>query len=233
MPATPELTDGILPTGVFDVTMLESGIAYAANNFSADVDAVIVRRKNPRGGASGQKFLEAFTDGTCDLQLATSTTAKPKVGFAFLADEDGDGTAEPWLVQKPGKTFEQEGETKLKLAISRAVNPVIYGSSGRTTAELYAGLSVVEDVLITPFTLAAYLPPGLTLTAATWAAAGLPAGVSIDATTGVVSGTPTTPSINYVKVTVSATKQSVRNGALVTDTFTGVREFVFTITATP
>jgi hypothetical protein len=228
---TPELSDGIIATGVFDVTVLETGLAYAASNFQADVDSVVVRRKSSIGRPSAQKFIESFVDGSCDLQMATPTTAKPGVGMCFLADEDGDGTAEPWLVQKPGKTFEMEGETKIKCAVSRAVNPVIYGSSGKTTAEIYAGLSYVEDALMTPFTLAAYLPPGATLTAATWVATGLPAGMSLDATTGIVSGTPTTVGTNYVSVTVTATRQIVRNRTLVTETLKGVREFIIAITA--
>jgi hypothetical protein len=227
----PELKDGQLPTGVFDITLLETGTVYAADNFQGDQDVTVVRRKNFIGLPSAQKFIRSFLDGSADLQLATESTAIPGVGMAFVADFDGDGTAEPWLIQKPGKTFEAEGETKLKCGISAAVNPVIYGSAGKTTAELYAGISFVEDALITPFTLAAHLPAGAALVAATWAHAGLPSGLSIDATTGVVSGTPTTVGVSYVKITVDAKREIVRNGALVTQTLRGVREFVITITA--
>lgn len=225
----PELKDGQLPTGCFDITVLETGTTYVADNFQGDQEVTVVRRKNSIGLAAAQKFIKAFLDGSTDLQLASESTAIPEPGMAFLADFDGDGTAEPWLIQKPGKTFEMEGETKLKCAISAAVNPVIYASSGKTTAQLYAGISLVEDAAMTPFTLAAHLPAGATLTPATWAAAGLPAGVTMDATTGVVSGTPTDDGTYYVRVTVTATRQIVRNRALFTQTLTGVREFVITV----
>jgi hypothetical protein len=226
---SPELSDGVLPTGVFDITVLESGVSYAANNFSADVDSVVVRRKSSLATPSAQKIIEAFVDGTCDLQLATPGTAKPKVNMAFVADEDGDGTAEPFIITKIGKTFEQEGETKLKVSVSRAVAPVIYGGTGKTTAELYAGITYASSGPITTLGLDAYLPPGWTLKASSWAFSGLPAGLTGSASNGDITGTPTTPGVNYVKVTVQAERSIIRNGALVTETVTGIREFAITI----
>lgn len=226
----PEISDGILDTGVFDVTILETGISYILDNFAEDPKVTLVRSKTARGRSGRQKAIEDFTDGSCDAQMATATTAKPKANMGFVADIDGNGTPEPWMVVSAGKNFEAASEIKSKWTITRCVNPLIYGSAGKTTADLYTGLSNAKSSAITSITLAAYLPTDLTLTAGTWAAAGLPTGLSIDATTGIISGTPTADATYYVSVTVTATRSYVQNNALVTETHKGRRQFVWTIT---
>lgn len=224
------VADGVLPHGSFDITILELGASFVADNFQGEQDAKVLRSNNKIGTPRRQKVVVGAWDGSCDIQLETSSTALPRPGMFFVADEDGDGTAEPFMVVKPGKTFSADGETKAKLSITRCLNPVIYASAGKTTAELFAGISYASGGAITTLNLEAHLPAGVTLASNPWSASGLPAGLSISAANGDITGTPTTPGSSVVTVKVSATRTYLHNGAEVTETLTGSRTFKITIT---
>jgi len=226
----PVLSDGILPTGSFEATILESGLTYILDNFNWDRKSTLVRRKTASGRPGSQKAIGEFVDGSCDIQLADESTPTPDEGMAFLIDANKDGVAEPYMVVNPGRTFTQDGEYKSKLTIARFANPCITASGSKTTDQLYAGISLASTVAITAINLAAALPPDLTLDASPWSAVGLPAGLTIAAATGIITGTPTTPGVNYMQVKVTATRTFLRNGAVVTEHLTGKREFVCTIT---
>lgn len=225
------VSDGVLPFGSFDIIMLESGLSYVADNFQGDQDAKLIRTNNKNGTLRRQRVIKGPWDGSCDLQLEDKDTALPDTGFFFVADYDGDGTAEPFMVVKPGKTFTADDVTKAKCTITRCVAPVIYGSAGKTTAQLYAGLTYASAGAITTLNLEAYLPPDVVLAASTpWSAVGLPAGLSISAANGDITGTPTTPGENYVTVKVIGQRTYVKDGVAITENVTGTRTFKITIT---
>lgn len=226
---SPSLSDGILSSGSFEATILETAVPYILDNFSWDPATTLLRTKTASGRGGRQKTILSFIDGTADAQLAEPTTPLPKENMAFAVDADNDGVVEPYFVEKAGPTFSQDNETKSKWTIHRFVNPCLYCSGGKTTDQIYAGITSASTVAITAINFAAYLPPDLTLSATPWTASGLPAGVVISASTGAITGTPTTPGINYVQIKCTATRSWVSNGVLKTETLVGKREFVWTI----
>lgn len=225
------VADGTLPHGSFDITILETGQAYVADNFQGDQDAKVIRSNNKVGAPRRQKIIVGPWDGSCDLQMEEASTPRPEPGQFFVADADGDGTPEPYMVTKAGVTFTADDAVKCKASITRALNPVIFASAGKTTPELAAGITYASSSAITAITLGVYLPAGQAATTANpWSATGLPAGLTISTSTGAISGTPTTPGVSVVKVKCSATLNYTHNGVLVTETRTGERVFKITIT---
>jgi hypothetical protein len=205
MPTT-SVADGVIPHGSFDITILETGQAYVADNFNFDVDAKLLRSNNSVGNPSRQKVIKGFVDGNCDLQLADETTLAPDVGHHFEADADKDGTAEPYMIVKPGRTFTADDIFKCKASITRCVNPVIKTdtASGKTIPQLLAGVTYASTVAITAIDFGAMLPPGETLTSVVWTSTALPPGLTLNSSTGAISGTPTTPA-SALSVTVTLT----------------------------
>lgn len=221
-PLTTAVEDGELPSGSFDITIIETGQSYVADNFQGDQDAKLLRTNNKDGNPNRQKVIKGWWDGSSDIQLVTKSTPKPDVGHHFVADEDGDGNDEPFMVVKPGKTFTADDTTKAKITITRCVHPVIYTEavSGKTLVQLLAGVSYASTVVITAIDFGAYLPPGETLVGAVWTSTTLPAGLTLNASTGAISGTPTTPAA-ALSVTVTVTLVSGKKA-----------KFTFSITIT-
>jgi len=64
-------SDGTLPTGSVDITILESSEIYTANNFTWTQDTTSdVQRNHADGLPKGFEVKPGFTNGTLDLQLA-------------------------------------------------------------------------------------------------------------------------------------------------------------------
>lgn len=231
MPLNTAVADGVLPHGAFDITILETGQAYVADNFAGDQDAKLLRTNNSIGVVRRQKVILGAWDGSCDLQLEDKDTPVPEPGMFFLADESGDGTPRPFMVVKPGKTFTADDVTKIKVAITKCLAPVIYASAGKTTAELFAGVNYASGGAITTLNLEAHLPKDVTLLASTpWSASGLPTGLTISAANGDITGTPSAPGTYYPRVKVIGERTYVHNGVAITERVTGVRTFKVTIT---
>lgn len=230
MPTFPnEFSDGPLPSGTFELTVLETGDRFIADNFSFDTDAALMRSMTTSGRLGRQKPVEKASDGSCDIQLADELTKCPKVGHTFAVDADKDGVVEGYMVTKPGRTFKVDEEFKAKIAITRLVNPLIFGNTGKTTAQLEAGLADVSASPISAIDLDAYVPPNVVLDASPWSATGLPTGITISASTGGLSGTPSAPGTYYPVIKCAGTFKFVRNGALVTENRVGVRTFTWVI----
>lgn len=218
MPPIDSVADGELPHGSFDITILETGEPFVADNFSGDDDAKLLRSNNRNGNPLRQKVIGGFWDGSCDLQCDNELTKKPRYGMTFVADEDKDGTPEPFMVVKSGRTFTNDDAYKFKATITKCVNPVIYATGGKTTVQLFDGITHPSASAIGSITFAAYLPKGDVIASAVWSATGLPTGISINASTGALTGTPTAPGVytTTIKVTLANNKK-------------GTRQFVWTI----
>lgn len=129
----PNAQDGELPTGTFIATVLESGVPYIVNNFDFTENSTKVQSKSPRGKVARNKVVPTDTTGSCDVQLATELTTAPRPRATFMADADGDGNSEPYMVEKPGKTLGQDAEWKAKLSIFACANPLIYRTGDAAT----------------------------------------------------------------------------------------------------
>jgi hypothetical protein len=227
-----EFQDGILPSGSFEITILETGALFIADNFSFDTDAALIRSKSASGRLARQKAIEQATDGSADIQLADASTVLPKVGYTFACDADKDGVVEGYMVTKPGRSFKSDDEYKAKMGVARLANPLIYGNTGKTTAELIAGLTnSIAAGAIGAIDLNAYVPPDVVLDASPFSATGLPPGIALTAATGGLAGTPTLAGTYYPVIKCSGTFEFIRNGVLVSEVRAGVRCFKWTITA--
>lgn len=223
MSALSQSADGVLPVGSFDITILEDGSIFQADNFSLDENATRVKSKSPRGRNSRNRVLVDDATFSADFQLADEDTDAPRPGFTFLVDADRDGVAEPYMIDKPGRTFTQDGEWKCKVSGFACANPLPYVS---TAGKNSGALSNVTGGAITSVTFAAALPRDVTLTADSFTATGLPTGLSMSAA-GVVTGTPSATGTFYTKVKVTGTR--VVRGT--TETLYGLREITWTIAA--
>lgn len=225
-----EFEDSSLPSGSFDLTILETGQRYVADNFAFDVDSTLLQTMDAQGRVNRQKVIQKSISGSADVQLEDRDTDLPATGHTFAVDADRDNNAEPYFVAKPGRSFSADGEFKAKIGIQACVAPLVYGSAGQTTAQLATGLTFASGGAITSFTLGAYLPKGLTLAASPYTSSTLPTGLSLNASTGVVSGTPSAAGTSYVSFYAEATATEIRNGEAVTVTRKGKRVVKIIIT---
>lgn len=215
-------SDGVLPTGAFDITILEDGLQYQADGFSFDENATRLKTKSPRGRNSRNKVLADDVTFSADFQLADEDYDAPRPGMTFAIDADRDGNAEPYMIDKAGRTFVQDGEWKAKVSGFACVNPLPYVASGGTVS---GALSHATGGAITTVQMGTYLPRDTTLTATSYSATGLPTGLSCS-TSGAITGTPSAAGTYYAKIKVTATR--VVRG--ITETLVGVREITWTIT---
>jgi hypothetical protein len=225
MSAISQTSDGVLPQGSFDITILEDGQDYVADNFSLDENATRLKSKSARGRNSRNKVVIDDATFSADFQFAEEDTDAPRPRHTFAVDADRDGNIEPYMIEKAGRTFGSDSEWKCKVSGFACANPLIYIPA---TSRAPVDRSSVEDVAISSVQLGAYLPRDATITASSYTATGLPTGI-VCSTTGEITGTPTTVGAYSVTLKVVATR--VVDGA--TETLTGVRKYTWTITATP
>jgi hypothetical protein len=222
MSAISQTSDGILPHGSFDVTILQDGQAYVADSFNFDENTKKLQSMSARGRVSRQKVIITDTTFSADFQLVDEDTDAPRPRHAFAIDADKDGVVEPYLIEKSGRVYQQEGEYKCKVSGFAMVNPLIYiPATTRTPADR----TDASGGAITSVTLGAYVPRDVTLSATPYVATGLPTGLSCS-TAGVLSGTPSTPGAYTPVIKVTSTR--VVDGT--TETLYGVAKFTWTIT---
>jgi hypothetical protein len=223
MGAIQNLADGLLPTGSFDITMLETGTSFIADSFSFDENTTKIQSKSARGRVNRQKVIATDITGSADFQLADSTTLAPRPRETFAVDADLDGNVEPYMIEKPGRKFTADGEYKCSVSIMGMANPLLYDS---VTLIAPVVPSLTHAVAMTATNaLAAFLPRDVTLGASPWSASGLPAGVTMVAATGVISGTPTTA--GSYNVTIKCTGSITVDG--VVETRIGARKQVWVV----
>lgn len=222
MSAISQTSDGLLPHGSFDVTILQDGLAYVADNFSTDENTKKLQSMSARGRVRRRKVIIVDTTFSADFQLAEEDTDAPRPRHAFAIDADRDGNAEPYQIEKVGRVYAADGEFKCKVAGFAMENPLIYiPATSRTPADR----TDASAGAITSVTLGAYLPRDVTLNATPYTATGLPTGLTCS-TAGVISGTPSTTGTYSTVIKVSA-KRTVDG---VEETLTGVAKFTWTIT---
>lgn len=222
MSSIPTTQDGVLPHGSFEVTLLNTGQKYIADNFSFDENTKKLQSKSPRGRAIRQKVVKLDTTFSADFQLADESTLAPRPREVFAVDADLDGNAEPYMIEKPGRMYVSDDEYKCKVSGFAMENPLIYIPA---TSRLPVDRTDASGGAITSVQLGAYLPRDVTLTASSYAATGLPTGITCS-TSGAITGTPSAAGTYTPKITVGATR--VVDG--VTETLTGVVKFTWTIT---
>lgn len=222
MSAISQTADGSLPHGSFEVTVLQDGQTYVADNFNFDENAKKLQSMSPRGRVSRQKVIPTDVTFSADFQLADEDTDAPRPRHAFAVDADRDGVTEPYMVEKSGRTFVSDGEYKCKVSGFAMVTPLIYiPATTRTPADR----TDASGGAITAITLGAYVPRDVTLAASPYTATGLPTGLACS-TAGVISGTPSAP--GPFAVTLKVTSTRTVDG--VSETLTGVAKFTWTIT---
>jgi hypothetical protein len=202
--------DGPLPHGSFNVTILETAQAYIASGFTLDFDSKHIQALDATGLPDRQKVIPQFQTGSADFQFDDVNIGMPNVGTTFAVDANQDGTVEPYIVIKPGRTFSQDDMFKGKATIAAAQRPCIYFSNGANTGNLASsnGVALANTNILT---VGSYLPQGQTLLANGYAASGLPTGLSIAAGNGTVTGTPT--AIGAFAVTITSLNQSSKKGS--------------------
>lgn len=222
MSAISQTSDGQLPHGSFDVTILQDGQAYVADNFNFDENSTKLQSKSARGRVSRQKIIPTDVTFSADFQLADEDTDAPRPRHAFAVDADRDGVVEPYQIEKSGRVYAAEGEYKCKVSGFAMVNPLIYiPATSRTPADRTdASAGAIASV-----TLGAYVPRDVTLSATPYTATGLPTGI-VCSTAGVLSGTPSAPGTFTVTLKVAATRTV--DGT--SETLSGVAKFTWTIT---
>lgn len=222
MSAISQTADGSLPHGSFDITILQDGQSYVADNFNFDENSKKLQSMSARGRVSRQKIIPTDTTFSADFQLADEDTDAPRPRHVFAVDADRDGVAEPYQIEKPGRTFGSDGEWKCKVSGFAMVNPLIYiPATSRTPADR----TDASAGAITAVQLGAYVPRDVTLGANPYSATGLPTGITCS-TAGSLTGTPSAPGTYSVTLKVTAT----RTVDGVSETLTGVAKFTWTIT---
>lgn len=201
--------DGTLVTGTEDITILETGEVYGAENFGWTQDAIAdITATNGDGSPKGSQIKPGFTNGTGVLQLADDSQPLPKINETFQVDGEG------YYISGRGKPQEQNGETKISINFRKCENPLI--------TEPAANVALTQSVAMTQIDSAAVGPEsGLTYA---WSATGLPSGVSIDSGTGAITGTPDTVETAAAVIKCSATKADGNS-------VVGTRYITFTVTA--
>lgn len=218
------VSDGDLPHGSFDITMLETGTVFIADNFKWDPTTKKLESMDSRGRVNRRKILPVGISGSCDFQLADKDTLAPQSRETFAVDADKDGNIEPYQVEKFGRTFESGDIFKASGSIDAMVNPLIYDSVTLLAPAVPALTHAVA--MAATNALAAFLPRDVVLAATPWTASGLPAGVTMAAATGILSGTPTTAGSYYVTYKVAGTL-TLEDGTV--KTRVGIRKFLWTV----
>jgi len=90
------------------------GTTYVADNINLTRATGAILRTNELGEPSGRVLFKNDVDSfTCTLQLATSSTVPPTLGWETTVTFDATNGAEIWYLDKLGETFTKDGEVKV------------------------------------------------------------------------------------------------------------------------
>ena len=111
--------DGTIPYGSKVLTVGSSGggsggTTYVADNIELTRSTGSILRTNELGEPSGRVLYKNDVDSfTCTLQLSTTSTVPPSLGWETTVTFDATSGAEIWYLDKLGSSFTKDGETKV------------------------------------------------------------------------------------------------------------------------
>ena len=111
--------DGTIPYGSKVLTAGASaggsgGTTYVADNIELTRSTGAILRTNELGEPSGRVLFKNDVDSfTCTLQLSTTSTVPPSLGWETTVTFDATSGSEIWYVDKLGSSFTKDGETKV------------------------------------------------------------------------------------------------------------------------
>jgi hypothetical protein len=111
--------DGTIPYGSKVLTVGSSGggsggTTYVADNIELTRSTGAILRTNELGEPSGRVLYKNDVDSfTCTLQLSTTSTVPPSLGWETTVTFDATSGAEIWYLDKLGSSFTKDGETKV------------------------------------------------------------------------------------------------------------------------
>jgi hypothetical protein len=110
------LTVGVAAGGV-------GGTTYVADNLDVTRATASILRTNELGEPSGRVVYKNDVDTfTCTLQLASSATIPPTIGWETTVTFDATNGAEIWYLDKLGETFSKDGEVKCSCTFVEKLN---------------------------------------------------------------------------------------------------------------
>lgn len=117
------INDGTLAYGsrVLSITNPSaSAVNYIADDINITRPSKIAEANNQLGEPRGQVGVATFVTGSATLQLATSSTAMPKLGATFTEDfGEGDET---FFLSEVGRAEVADGLTKVPVSFRKKIN---------------------------------------------------------------------------------------------------------------
>lgn len=90
-----------------------NGIVYATDDFSFSEPVTEIIRTNHLDRPTGAVGTMQRREGSCTLQLATSSTVKPQMGHTFTTTEDS--VPIDWIVRKVDRSESKGAEVKVPI----------------------------------------------------------------------------------------------------------------------
>lgn len=189
-----KFSDGGLPRGSKQITILESGGLFTASNIQWDTPTEAIRQKDHNNKPKAQRFDEDFTDGSATLQLASDSTI-PSINDTFVVGDYG------YQLTQVSEPFEQNAANVVNINFTRCVNPLIRQPVVDKALTQNTAVDAADklDVLLPGF----FSSSNAWISNIVYAATNLPTGLSISSSTGEITGTPTTVETTEVTITVT------------------------------
>lgn len=102
-----------IPYGTRVLTI--AAVIFIANNIRVNRPVKIIKRTNQIDDPTGSVGIADFVEGSCELQMATSTTALPASGATFTVTFDATIGAEVFYVANIEAPEEKAGDRKINI----------------------------------------------------------------------------------------------------------------------
>ena len=113
--------DGVLEFGTQALT-IGALTNLVADDISVDDDTTVLTRKNGQGVPTDETQIDGVLTGTATIQMSAATMALPAKGTGFTL-VDVTGTPLNFKVNKWGRAWKNDGETKIKLTFRTQFHP--------------------------------------------------------------------------------------------------------------
>ncbi len=117
---SPQFNDGTVQYGSRVLTI--NGVTYVADNITVNRPTKRIERTDQIGEPSGSVGVAGFVTGSCQLQIATSSTAEPQGGYTFTVTLDATIGAETFYIESPGRTENKDAEKKINVTFVKKYN---------------------------------------------------------------------------------------------------------------